>query len=167
MEELTLELKRCLFGGYERESVLVYIRELMGRLERAQTELDKAQALQDTLSGQNQQLFGQLSDQNKNMERLLEQLSEQKAELDGFHARESRLEEQEAEAQAMLEGARRQAEVVLENARAEQTRLTEEALRARRKAVAEAEQRVKELRTLAEGLWAILNGARNADREVG
>lgn len=167
MNECTMVFKRSLFGGYEREGVLVYIQDMMGQQEQLQAELDKVKSLHQTMADQNQQLYSQLASQNKNMDRLITQLAVQKGELDSFRARQAQLEEQEAKAQTILEEAEYQAKDMVERARQEQERLTTEALRMRKKAISDTEQRLKELRELAEGLWGMLGGAQNADRESG
>lgn len=125
MEKSVMDLKSTAFGGFDKESVLRYLREIAEEHEEETAALSRQiKELQEEVeqlraSAEAQQTEGQknldraskivdaIQDQSKTLELLLEENKRLQNEVDHYRTREVRLEDQERtarfEAEAMME----------------------------------------------------------------
>lgn len=151
MKESTLPLKKRLLGGYESESVLVYLQTLM---ENQQTRLAQMQKeLEQTRAGAGA---------------LLEQVEESRRQSEVTrHQTEDMLTEARNQKEELLTEAKRQKEDLLETARNHIERLLTEARNQREKLLKTARQQADDLlETARQQADELLETAKRQEEEM-
>lgn len=147
MEHSLADLKSTAFGGFDKESVLHYLREvavahneetnnLQMQIQRLQKQLELMRRTSEQQEDgrkslvQVSRIADAIQQQSQTLERLLDENQRLKAEVDHYRAQEERIQEQEQAVQAEVEALRAQAREECEQMKRDTVQEMEQLVRA-------------------------------------